>query len=213
MQPARGYGWRTFQILSAIQRGREWRNLSQSLFGDQGSFGNGAAMRVAPLGAYFATRPLDEIAAQARLSAEVTHSHPEGIAGAIAVAVGAAVAAQANGSNDPLGKSFIECVRDVIPEGITRERIDEALSLPDDGSSVDAARVLGNGSEITAPDTVPLCLWICSRWSNNFVESLWNTVAAGGDVDTTCAIVGGIVACQTGRDGIRASGCTVVSRL
>ncbi len=62
--------------------------------------------------------------------------------------------------------------------------------------------MLGNGSGVTAPDTVPFCLWICSRFSNDFVEAMWNTVTALGDRDTTCAIVGGIVACQTGRDAI-----------
>jgi ADP-ribosylglycohydrolase len=55
---------------------------------------------------------------------------------------------------------------------------------------------------VTAPDTVPFCLWICSRYSNDFVEAMWNTVTALGDRDTTCAIVGGIVACQTGREAI-----------
>lgn len=51
------------------------------LFYGQGSYGNGAAMRVAPLGAYFA----DDLALatqQARLSAEVTHAHAEGLIGA-----------------------------------------------------------------------------------------------------------------------------------
>jgi ADP-ribosylglycohydrolase len=47
-------------------------------FGGNGSFGNGAAMRVAPLGAYFAADP-DRAAAEARLQAEITHSHVEGM--------------------------------------------------------------------------------------------------------------------------------------
>ena len=64
--------------------------MTPRLFGGEGSFGNGAAMRVAPLGAYFADE-LDAVVEQASFSAEVTHSHPEGIAGAIAVAVAAAL--------------------------------------------------------------------------------------------------------------------------
>lgn len=49
-----------------------------------GSFGNGSAMRVSPCGDVAAT--LDEALALAKQSAEVTHSHPEGIKGAQAVA-------------------------------------------------------------------------------------------------------------------------------
>jgi ADP-ribosylglycohydrolase len=202
MQPRRGYGLGTFHILTGVQRGSHWRSLSRSFFGDPGSFGNGAAMRVAPLGAYFADDPLERITEQARLASEITHAHPEGIAGGIAVAVAAALAAQASGSGVPLGKPFIESVRDATPQGTTREFIDEALSLPDVASPLDAARVLGNGSDITAPDTVPFCLWVCSRFSNDFVEAMWNTVAALGDRDTMCAIVGGIISCQTGRQAI-----------
>src|SRR5262245_57447126 len=78
--------------LGGIREGRDWRALAYGGFRGMGSFGNGAAMRVAPLGAYFADRPLAEIAEQARLSAEVTHAHAEGIAGAIAVAVATALA-------------------------------------------------------------------------------------------------------------------------
>ena len=68
--------------------GTDWRDAARRPFRGAGSMGNGAAMRVAPLGAWFAddvARAVDE----ARRSAEVTHMHPEGIAGAVAVAVAA----------------------------------------------------------------------------------------------------------------------------
>ncbi|HEY6726267.1 MAG TPA: ADP-ribosylglycohydrolase family protein [Polyangiaceae bacterium] len=202
MDSSRGYGPGAFGILSAIARGGDWRMLSHSCFGGNGSFGNGAAMRVAPLGAYFADRPLEDIVRQARQSAEITHAHPEGIAGAVAVAVAAALASQARGSSAPLGRAFVEAVRDATPPGDTRDGISECLALGPDATPVQAARILGNGAGVTAPDTVPFCLWVCSRFSHDFVESMWNTVTALGDRDTTCAIVGGIVACQTGRAAI-----------
>ncbi len=52
--------------------------------------GNGAAMRVAPIGAYFAD-DLDKVLYYAQASAEVTHAHIEGIVGAMAVAVASAL--------------------------------------------------------------------------------------------------------------------------
>jgi ADP-ribosylglycohydrolase len=201
MQPDRGYGVGAYKVLSGIRMGGDWRALSRSGFGGVGSFGNGAAMRVAPLGAFFADRPLTVIAEQARLSAEITHAHPEGIAGAVAIAVAAALACRAASSSAPLGQAFLEDVRDATPPGYTKDGIDEALAFGD-ASPVEAARALGNGAAVTAADTVPFCLWVCARFSHDFVESMWSTVTALGDRDTTCAIVGGIVACQTERAGI-----------
>lgn len=69
--------------------------------------------------------------------------------------------------------------------------------------SVEAAvNLLGNGSRIISPDTVPLCLWCAARHIDSYEEALWTTVSALGDRDTTCAIVGGIVSLNTGIDGI-----------
>src|SRR4029077_6609017 len=50
----RGYGAAMHELLPQYLDGTEWRNLAPRLFEGQGSFGNGAAMRVAPVGAYFA---------------------------------------------------------------------------------------------------------------------------------------------------------------
>ncbi|MYR36909.1 ADP-ribosylglycohydrolase family protein, partial [Streptomyces sp. SID4944] len=59
------------------------------------------------------------------------------------------------------------------------------------------AAVLGNGRRTSAHDTVPFALWSAARSLGNFEEAFWLTAQAGGDVDTTCAIVGGVVAAGT----------------
>src|SRR5262249_45598830 len=154
----RGYGATAHEILAAIHKGTPWRNASYAAFGGEGSMGNGAAMRVAPLGAYFAD-DLAHVAAQADLSAEVTHAHREGRAGGIAVAVAAAWMWQVrdNPAERTRGRLF-EVVLDHTPPTETHERIEQARALvaPD---VVRAAGSLGNGSRVTAPDTVPFCLW------------------------------------------------------
>lgn len=66
----------------------------------------------------------------------------------------------------------------------------------------DVARALGNGSLVTAPDTVPFCLWIAAHHLDHFIEALGKTISVGGDCDTNAAIVGGIVALSAGRDSI-----------
>jgi ADP-ribosylglycohydrolase len=198
----RGYGPSTLGILSFLRQGLPWRPLSYSAMGGTGSLGNGAAMRVAPVGAFFA----DDLALaveQARLSAEVTHAHPEGIAGAIAVAVAAAVAWRNRDRQAP-GRDFLEAVLEQVPRGVTRDAISRALDVSPAVEPLAAAAALGNGSEVTAPDTVPFCLWVVAR-GGSFEESLWSTVAALGDRDTTCAIAGGITAMRAGRDAIPAA--------
>ncbi|MFU8773073.1 MAG: ADP-ribosylglycohydrolase family protein, partial [Anaerolineales bacterium] len=78
-----GYAPSTWHMLERIYNGENWQEAAKSRFRG-GSFGNGAAMRAAPIGGYFAG-DLKTTADQARLSAQVTHPHPEGIAGAIAI--------------------------------------------------------------------------------------------------------------------------------
>jgi ADP-ribosylglycohydrolase len=201
MHESRAYGQGASSLLRKVKSGRDWRALAQAGFGGKGSFGNGAAMRVAPLGAYFAEGPLDIVVEQAKRSAEITHGHVEGIAGAVAVAVAAALAWQQREAHAPLGKAWLQAIRDATPAGYVRAGIETALELEPSTSIFDAAVQLGNGSGITAPDTVPLCLWIAAR-ARDFEISLWETVGALGDRDTTCAIVGGILALSLGHRSI-----------
>jgi ADP-ribosylglycohydrolase len=67
-----------------------------------------------------------------------------------------------------------------------------------------AAYQLGNGRCTSAQDTVPFALWAAARNLDDFEQAFWTTASAGGDVDTTCAIVGGIVAAKVGADGLPA---------
>lgn len=204
--PRRGYGaGMLFELLPAIQHGADWRTAARSLF-NGGSFGNGGSMRVAPLGAWFAD-DLDQAAEQARRSAEVTHAHPEGIAGAVAVAIAAAVAANHRREQQISGpRTFVEAVREHVPQSEVRSKLDLAYEKLGPGVSADrAAELLGNGDRITAQDTVPFCVWMAGAHLDDYEEALWQTVSVHGDMDTTCAIVGGIVAANVGIDGIPAA--------
>jgi ADP-ribosylglycohydrolase len=65
-----------------------------------------------------------------------------------------------------------------------------------------AVAVLGNGARISAQDTVPFCLWAAAHHLDDYQDALWTTVSGLGDRDTTCAIVGGIVAMSAGFESI-----------
>jgi ADP-ribosylglycohydrolase len=198
--PQRGYGATAHEILRAILQGVSWQEASCSAFDGRGSMGNGGAMRVAPVGAYFAD-DFSLVEEEARLSAEVTHGHAEGQAGAIAVAIAAAWAWR-NCGNCEARWHMLETVLDFTPPGETRSGIEQALAMPLEASVADAAAVLGNGAQIIAQNTVPFALWCACRHLDNFENALWSAVSAGGDIDTNCAIIGGIVSLAVGREGI-----------
>ena len=198
----RGYGDAMNRLVPMIYLAGMWRMMAPRLFSGDGSFGNGAAMRVAPLGSYFAD-DLDMAAEQAALSAEVTHSHSEGIAGAVAVALAAAHAWRL-GQARPASAEFLSLVLSQVPDGEVAKGIRQAQSLPPGTTAQAAARALGSGYNATAQDTVPFALWCASQHLEDYQEALWLTVTGLGDVDTTCAMVGGIVALSAGAASIPA---------
>lgn len=133
-----------------------------------GSFGNGSAMRVSPCGDVAAT--LDEALALAKQSAEVTHSHPEGIKGAQAVAA-AIYLARTGESRDGI-RGYIEQnfypLEQTVDEIRPRYRFDETC-------------------QGTVPQAITAFLEPVS-----FEDALRAAVSLSGDCDTltdiTCAI-------------------------
>jgi ADP-ribosylglycohydrolase len=88
------------------------------------------------------------------------------------------------------------------PVGPTRQGIERAQALSIDAPVPEVVRVLGNGSHVIASDTIPFALWCASRHLRSYPDAFWATVSGLGDRDTTCAIVGGIVALASGRESI-----------
>ncbi|WP_239086651.1 ADP-ribosylglycohydrolase family protein [Catellatospora methionotrophica] len=190
--PYRNYGPSMHGVLRAIFEGEHWREVTGRQFGGQGSWGNGAAMRVAPLGAWF-SGDLDLVVAQASASAEVTHAHPEAVAGAVAVAVAAALAVAGTAPGELIGGVLAR-----TPDGEVAAGLRRVARLPFDRHQSWVAGEVGCGLRISAPDTVPYAVWCAARHLDDLPEALWTTASVGGDIDTTCAIVGGIVAARTG---------------
>lgn len=196
-EPYRGYGGGTVVLLRQIREGVPWRRAAAAAFEGQGSMGNGAAMRVAPLGAFHAGDHR-RAALQAMASAEVTHAHPEAVLGAVAVAVAAAEVGRARLAGlRPEPGQILDVVLTYLADSRVKAGIIRAQRLL--GVSVEqAAYELGNGSRVLAFDTVPFTLWVAATRAEDFPAAVHACIQAGGDVDTTAAIVGGIVATYTG---------------
>jgi ADP-ribosylglycohydrolase len=198
----RSYGRAMHGLLEKIRNGEPWLHVASALFDGQGSYGNGAAMRVAPLGAFFAD-DLDLLVSEARKSAEITHSHPEAIAGAIAVSLAAAFACKLYTKATFASKGeFLEQIIPLVLDSEVKSQIIRASNLAENTSVHSAAQILGNGTHVSAQDTVPFSLWCAAQHLDSYEKALWLTVSGLGDRDTTCAIVGGIVALSAGRESI-----------
>lgn len=132
-----------------------------------GSYGNGSAMRVAPVAWY--ADSLEKAIEYAKASAEVTHDHPEGIKGAV-VTAGAAYLAR-TGANMEQIKAFVE------------EYYDMNFTL-------DEIRPTYKFNE-TCQDTVPKAMQAFFE-STSFEDAIRNGISIGGDSDTLCAICGAV---------------------
>ena len=133
------------------------------------SFGNGSAMRVSPVGYYAKT--LDEALELAKISAEVTHNHPEGIKGAQAAAAAIFLARQ--------GKSKQEI----------REYVENTFNY-DLSRTLEEIRPTFTFDE-TCQRTVPEAI-TCFIEGKDYEDVVRLSVALAGDADTIAAIAGSI---------------------
>ncbi|MGW4728768.1 ADP-ribosylglycohydrolase family protein [Streptomyces shenzhenensis] len=187
----RGYGPAVNRLLRLVREGHDWREPAAGLFDGQGSWGNGAAMRIAPLGAWYADDP-EQAIHQAEISAYTTHQHSEAVAGAMAVAAAAALAAAPGGPPGPV--ALLDGVVALVPKSAVGSGLRRARDMLDYGDADTVAAVLGCGRHTSAHDTVPFALWSAARALGDYETAFWTTAEVGGDVDTTCAIVGGVLA-------------------
>lgn len=198
----RGYGATARRILRKIGEGGNWKTISRGVFEGMGSMGNGASMRVGPIGAFYFD-DLTKVKFLAEQSAEITHSHIEGISGAIAVAVATAMATRMKIEGISLKPiEFLESIICEMPDTDTRSKLKKAISVPYTYNIETVSTILGNGSKIIAQDTVPFAIWCAAHHLDDFGEAIWKAVSILGDRDTICAIVGGITMMSTDEECI-----------
>lgn len=138
----RGYGPAVNRLLRLVREGGDWRELASALFQGQGSWGNGSAMRIAPLGAWYADDP-EQATHQAEISSYTTHQHREAVVGAMAVAAAASLAAATTGPPTPA--ELLDGVIALVPRSAVGAGLRRARDMLDYGDAGTVAAVLGNG--------------------------------------------------------------------
>ncbi|MGW3852721.1 ADP-ribosylglycohydrolase family protein, partial [Streptomyces fagopyri] len=116
-----------------------------------------------------------------------------------------ALATAGKGPDTAPRAEFLREIAAHLPDSDVRSGLLVAAGFSPRTSVRHAASVLGSGTLISAPDTVPYALWSAAGHLGDLSEALWQTVAGWGDRDTTCAIAGGVVAARTGTAALPAA--------
>ncbi len=194
--PARGYGAGIFTLVKEWQAGTDVEKASHNQFNGHGSYGNGAAMRVAPVSLFFSLQETTELFETVKASAAVTHSHNLGIQGAELQAF--AVLLALNGVPE---SQWYRHITELAFDDVYRRKIGIVNScLKQELPVNDSAERIGNG--IIAHEAVPAALYAFLRKSFSFKEALIKALSLGGDTDTIGAMTGAIAGAKFGIDGI-----------
>jgi poly(ADP-ribose) glycohydrolase ARH3 len=189
--PSRGYGRGARAVLEAMKEGRDHRDVAARHF-PGGSFGNGAAMRVAPVGLFFRD-DLPKTLEQARLSALPTHVHPLGIEGARLTAAAVAMATSCEALDRD---AFYARLRGHCESREFAEKLDAGSRLRDK----DELSRLGNG--IAALESVATSIASFALTPHSFADAIGNVILLGGDTDTMAAMAGAISGALLGMNAI-----------
>ena len=191
-EPWRGYASGPPQIFSMVrQRGISYVEAAKSLFGGTGSLGNGAAMRIAPLGLFFHNS--DRLYEEACASAEVTHAHPVGKDGAAVQAWAIAQAVRLDPEKEFPKERFIQnlIAFSRMPEIQEKMKLVQRLIREEVSPEIAAFRL---GKSVAVDESMPFAVYSFLRYPKSFEDCLLCSILNGGDRDTlgamACAISG-----------------------
>ncbi len=201
----RGYAAGTIHAVLALRAGLKWHQVGRIVF-ENGSFGNGAAMRVSPVGLFY-HHDLDALQEAAVKQANITHVHALGQWGAVmqACSVGLAVI---QSPEEPLkGEAVIIHLREVLWRGPLEyvkalNKIEEMLVQKRKLGAKEVVQSLGNGVE--AHFSVPSACYLAITYSPDFCSAVRAAISLGGDTDTIAGMVGAIVGAHVGEKGLPA---------
>ncbi|HEX4610041.1 MAG TPA: ADP-ribosylglycohydrolase family protein [Urbifossiella sp.] len=192
--PERGYGQGARKVIERMCRGKDWRALARTVF-PGGSFGNGAAMRVAPVGLLFA-HDADEVWRQAAASARPTHTHPVGIEGAQVLALAVALLVRTDVFDR---KAFYRALLARVVTEEFRWHLRVAAKLrPGDPVS-------GLGSTLHAHRSVATALACFANSPGDFEAAVGLAIGLGDDTDTVAAMTGALVGAFAGTAAVPAA--------
>jgi poly(ADP-ribose) glycohydrolase ARH3 len=197
--PYRGYGGRIYGVMDRLRCGVAWNQAGTD------SWGNGGAMRIAPIGFFFYDDP-GRLEAAARDCTRITHGHPLGLAGALAQAKAVGLATLRGIQNEPIeAAEFV----DSIVEAVTPASGEMARALglvKGIRHGIDVKETIGGiisrfPCDVSALGAVPAAL-AAFLLTESFRASVVVAINCGGDTDTVGAMAGALAGAYYGYDQI-----------
>lgn len=197
-EPWRGYGQGPPVVLRMIKAGEPWDKASEKLY-HGGSYGNGSAMRIAPVGVFYHDdfSMLKEIAHR---SSRITHSHELGMEGAALQAYAVALAVSLEPAKDFNSRQFLAELYEFVSFEVYKRKLAKAGALLGEMDRATVAADIGNGIE--AFNSVPTAIYSFLSHPHSFEDAILFAVSLGGDTDTIAAMTGAIAGAYLGVDSI-----------
>ena len=197
--PRRGYGPSVTKILEMLLEGADYRLTGTSVH-EGGSYGNGGAMRIAPVGLAFRNAEDSVLREAVRLALLPTHVHDEAVDGAFIQAKTIALMAKTKDVHNLDMIGLLEQLRDAARVESLRSKLTDVTAAHRENWSPE--RVLdhlcspcrfGEHFQIRTGDAVACVLWAFSNYWHDPERCVVETVGLGGDTDTLGAMAGAIV--------------------
>ena len=201
-EPWRGYASGPPTIFQLVEKsGLTYEEAARSLFGGQGSQGNGAAMRVAPLGLFFHDAP--DLYDKAVASAAVTHAHPVAQDGAAVQAAAVALVVHLNPRNPFPRDAFLKRLLGLAKTSEIKGKLALVRTLlKGKVPGPEAAAMLGKS--VLTHESLPFAIHAFLAQPHSFEDCLMGAVLSGGDRDTLGAMAGAISGAYLGGAAIPA---------
>jgi len=197
-EPWRGYGPGPPRVFRMIKSGEPWDSAASKIYRG-GSFGNGSAMRVAPIGLLYSNNPakLREIAYK---SSSITHSHELGKEGAALQAYAVALALNTPSDEEIDREAFLLKLQNFAQNQLYKEKISSIKDLLGEQDRARVVAVLGNGIE--ALNSVPTAIYCFLKQPKSYKDSVIYAISLGGDTDTIASMAGAILGAYLGIEAI-----------
>jgi len=197
-EPWRGYGPGPPRVFRMIKSGEPWDSAANKIYRG-GSFGNGSAMRVAPIGLLYSNNPakLREIAYK---SSSITHSHELGKEGAALQAYAVALALNTPSDEEIDREAFLLKLQNFAQTQLYKEKIANTKELLGEQDRARVVAVLGNGIE--ALNSVPTAIYCFLKQPKSYKDSVIYAISLGGDTDTIASMAGAILGAYLGIEAI-----------
>lgn len=202
-EPWRGYAWGPPYIFETVQiTGNTYTDTARTLFNGTGSFGNGAAMRIAHLGLFFCNS--SDIYEQACRSASVTHTHPLAMDGAAVLAYAIAKVVNIDPKEEFSRINFINSLINFSKETVIQDKLVTVKKLLIKRcSSQEAAERLGQG--VAIHESMPFAVYSFLNHLESFKDCLYCAILNGGDRDTLGAMACSISGAYLGIEAVPVS--------